>query len=85
MSTEWSARLSARAKGGTVATTAEQGTRAASPARPLPAVTAKGDPAVELAPRWVSPPGVLGEVELDVCPTCRGMWLDWSELEQLVD
>jgi Zn-finger nucleic acid-binding protein len=45
----------------------------------------KCDPAVELAPRWVSPPGVLGEVELDVCPTCRGMWLDWSELEQLVE
>jgi len=42
-------------------------------------------PAVELAPLQVSPPGVLGEVELDVCPGCKGMWLDWTELEQLVE
>jgi uncharacterized protein len=26
-----------------------------------------------------------GKVEVDVCPSCKGMWLDANELEQIVD
>ncbi len=25
-----------------------------------------------------------GEVEVDVCPSCKGMWLDAQELEQII-
>ena len=24
-------------------------------------------------------------VEIDYCPQCRGIWLDWGELEKLID
>ncbi len=26
-----------------------------------------------------------GKVEVDVCPSCKGMWLDASELEQIIE
>jgi uncharacterized protein len=29
-------------------------------------------------------PEKYGKVEVDVCPTCKGMWLDAQELEQIV-
>lgn len=29
-------------------------------------------------------PESYGQVEVDVCPSCKGMWLDATELEQIV-
>ena len=30
-------------------------------------------------------PENYGNVEVDVCPSCKGMWLDAQELEQIVE
>ncbi len=30
-------------------------------------------------------PEPYGKVEVDVCPSCKGMWLDATELDQIVD
>ncbi len=30
-------------------------------------------------------PEKYGNVEVDVCPSCKGMWLDATELEQIVE
>jgi DNA-directed RNA polymerase subunit M/transcription elongation factor TFIIS len=30
-------------------------------------------------------PEKYGNVEVDVCPSCKGMWLDATELEQIIE
>ncbi len=30
-------------------------------------------------------PEEYGQVEVDVCPSCKGMWLDAQELEQIIE
>ncbi len=36
-----------------------------------------------LEQRQVGGPGGAGQVEIDVCPKCRGVWLDWGEVGEL--
>lgn len=40
-----------------------------------------------LCPRCKRPLSITerSDIEIDFCPTCRGMWLDRSELDKLIE